>query len=85
VTIAIVTSAHLPTSDDVRTLCSQGEDAVVTAFAALVEIVRALKVRVQVLEDQLAKHSGSSSKPPSSDGLKKPKSRRLRQEGRRSG
>jgi transposase len=73
-----MTSVRLPTSDDVRTLYSQGEDAVVAAFAAVTEIVRALEARVQVLEDQLAKHSGNSSKPPSSDGLKKPKSRSLR-------
>jgi transposase len=59
-------------------LYSQGEDAVVTAFAALAEVVRALEARVQALEDQLAKHSGNSSQPPSSDGLKKPKSRSLR-------
>ena len=80
-----MTSVRLPTSDEVRLLHREGEDAVVIAFAALAEIVRALEARVQVLEDQLAKHSGNSSKPPSSDGLKKPKSRRLRQEGRRSG
>lgn len=73
-----MTSVRLPTSDDVRTLYSQGEDAVVAAFAAVTEIVRALEARVQVLEDQLAKHSGNSSKPPSSDGLKKPQPRSLR-------
>ena len=81
-----MTSIRLPTSDEVRLLHRQGEDAVVTAFAALAEIVRALEARVQVLEDQLAKHSGNSSKPPSSDGLKKPKSRSLRQpSGKKAG
>jgi transposase len=81
-----MTSVRLPTSDEVRTLYSQGEDAVVTAFAALAEVVRALEARVQVLEDQLAKHSGNSSKPPSSDGLKKPKSRSLRRSsGKKAG
>jgi len=73
-----MTPAHLPTSDDVRLLYQQGEDAVVTAFAQLAEVMRGLEARVQVLEDQLAKHSGNSSKPPSSDGLKKPKTRSLR-------
>jgi transposase len=67
-------------------LYSQGEDAVVAAFAALTEVVRALEARVQVLEDQLAKHSGNSSKPPSSDGLKKAKARSLRRaSGKKAG
>jgi transposase len=76
-----MTPAPLPTSDDVRLLYRQGEDAVVTAFAQLTEALRGLEARVQVLEDQLAKHSGNSSKPPSSDGFKKPQPRSLRPSG----
>lgn len=81
-----MTSVRLPTADEVRILYQQGEEAVVTAFGALAEIVRALEARMQILEDQLAKHSGNSSKPPASDGLKKPKSRSLRQpSGKKAG
>jgi transposase len=48
--------------------------------------VAAQAVEIQKLRDQLAKNSSNSGKPPSSDGLKKPRTQNLRTKtGRRSG
>jgi transposase len=62
----------------------QGEDAcveVLLKFAAAVEAVERLEQRVAELETRLRQNSRNSSKPPSSDGLAKPKPRRSRRRG----
>jgi transposase len=68
----------LPTPEEIEGACEQGKQAVLALFDRQAELIRALEARIQALEDQIAKNSQNSSKPPSSDGLKKPapKSRR---------
>jgi transposase len=61
-------------------------EALFVRMDALTEEVEQQKVRIQALEDQLAKHSRNSGKPPSSDGLKKPRTQSLRKKsGRKPG
>jgi transposase len=88
-----MTAIQLPTDKEVRAVYAQGEDAVVQLVGTLVqciqqqaEAIRKLEETVQKLQDQLAKNSNNSSKPPSSDGLKKPRTRSLRKpSGRKTG
>ena len=70
---------HVPTPEEVRAAYRQGEKAVV-------ELVMGLAMRLQALEDRLNKDSHNSSKPPTSDGLKKPYRHGLRHKsGKKSG
>jgi transposase len=75
----------LPSEEEIRAIYRQGEEAMVTFVSSLSGVVQVLSERVQALEDQLAKNSHNSGKPPSSDGLKKkPKSLRHKS-GKKSG
>jgi transposase len=73
-----MTKVQLPSSDEIRKLYQAGEESVVVAFEQLVTVIRQLEKRVQSLEDQVAKNSNNSSKPPSSDGYGKGKTQSLR-------
>jgi len=69
----VMTPSRLPTPEDIHRAYQQGEDAVLALVNGLIAVIRALEARVQALEDQVAKNSGNSSKPPSSDGPRKPR------------
>ena len=58
----------MPSRKEIHQAFLEGEEAVV---ALIEQTVGRLAERVQALEDQLAKNSRNSSKPPSGDGLKK--------------
>lgn len=73
----------MPSRQEIHEAYVQGEEAVVTLFE---RTIGQLAARVRALEDQAAKNSRNSSKPPSSDGLKKPAPRSLRKRsGKKSG
>ena len=65
---------------DLSQLSHPEKDALIHALWAMVV---KLEGRVKVLEDRLALSSRNSSKPPSSDGLRKPAPKSLRQSGQR--
>src|SRR5512137_2884257 len=72
----------LPTPVEIHQAFEQGEEAVT---AMIYTTIGKMAERIQELENRLAKNSGNSGKPPSSDGLaKKPKNLRHKS-GKKSG
>lgn len=74
-----MTTTPLPTPEQIRAIYHQGEDATVNLIMQLIQVIAQLESRVQQLEDQVGKNSRNSGKPPSSDGLTKPRTRSLRE------
>jgi transposase len=73
----------MPSREEIHEVYLQGEEAVVALFE---QTIAQLAARVMALEEQQAKNSRNSGKPPSSDGLKKPAPRSLRNpSGKKSG
>ena len=74
------------TREEIQALYQQGPDAVIDLVNTLQDTVAVLTARVKQLEDRLGKDSHNSSKPPSSDGFKKPNPKSQRgKRNRRSG
>jgi transposase len=56
---------------DLSQMTEAEKDALILRLFDMVEQMERLEVRIRELETQLAKGNHNSSKPPSSDGLKK--------------
>jgi transposase len=74
-----MTPTQLPSREEMRALYQQGEEAVLAVYDLLVDTIRKLEAKIQVLEGQIQKDSHNSGKPPSSDGMKKSARHRQRQ------
>ena len=65
---------NIPTRDELRGAYRQGEEASIQLFERLIQ-------KLQVQQDRLKKNSKNSSKPPSSDGFKKHRTKSTRKNG----
>lgn len=77
-----MSAIHLPSTEEINAAYEEGREAVLLLFQTT---MMALAERIQRLEDQLAKNSRNSGKPPSSDGYDQPAPRpnSLRKRSRR--
>jgi transposase len=82
VKIQFVSALHLPSTEEINAAYAEGREAVMLLFQTT---MLALAERIQKLEDQLAKNSRNSGKPPSSDGYAQgaPRPKSLRKRSRR--
>ena len=71
------------TREEAEAIYDAGKETVVHVLLIMDARIHALEERVQTLENQLAKNSRNSGKPPSSDGFKKPAPKSLRKKGTR--
>ena len=71
---------RLPNEKEINAAYEDGKQAVLKLFQDTFVV---LAERIQKLEDQLAKNSHNSGKPPSSDGFDKPAPRSLRKRSRK--
>ena len=74
----------LTTREEIIYTCLTNPEAIADLLLFLIKENTELKQRVKVLEDQVNKNSRNSSKPPSSDGMKKPVPKSLRETGKKS-
>jgi transposase len=68
--------------EDILKVYEEGPEAVVELVQSLFAIIARLEERIKKLEDQVNKNSRNSSKPPSTDGFKKPQPKSLREKGK---
>jgi transposase len=71
---------RLPSEEEINAAYDEGKSAVLVLFQTTFLM---LAERIQNLEDQLAKNSRNSGKPPSSDGYDQPAPKSLRKRSRR--